>query len=375
MKKVGFILFCLVIAAAFANNTAHNGQDFTVFWTAARAVLDHGTAYSVARDGFMTFKYPPWILPFFVPFGFFSLGAAKILWGLIEAISLLFVVRVCRAQGPQKKAYRSIIIALLLFLPIWNVHGFDGQISIVLTAMMLFGWRQGASFLRFATMCFGLSAKVFTLFPVLAVRWNLRLILKCTSILAVALLFSVFAAHLDSSGVHIVQEWLKASGPGYNARGELTISVSGFQSQGIPSLLFRVFHWPGDRMGLVYGVLLSVGALAFFALKKLFGSDRSFLTWTAWMAATATIQPLAGFHVFSMAFPLSVVVLQASESLWPCLAIAAVTLITEKLGSVGWALQFISVKSIGVWVLIFWASRLNRQRLSEAAFRSGSAGT
>lgn len=371
MKKILFGLFCVGVAGAFANNTAHNGQDFTVFWVAAKSVLEHGTAYSIERDGFMSFKYPPWILPFFIPFGFFSLEQAKWIWGLIEAGSLLYAVRFCLSHGAR---YRAIVIALLLFWPLWNVHGFDGQISIVLTALMLLGYRTFQSadqaFGCFFAMAFGLSAKIFTLFPILAIRWNRSLIVKSLLILLLALVATGLAIGLDSSGLQIVSAWLKAAGPGYNAQGELTISVAGFQSQGIPSLLFRVFAWPGDRMGLLYGCVLILGAASFFVLKKIFSKDnRSVLVWSAWMAATATLQPLAGFHVFVMAFPLAVLVLnQRPQRIATWIAIACVTLITEKLGTVGHALQFVSVKSIGVWSLIAIAS------LNEEDFRFAQDG-
>src|SRR4051812_24477778 len=79
---------CFVGAIALIRDTAENGHDFTVFWRSARLVLDGQPLYSVARDGAMVFKYPPWILPSLLPLALLPLDLAKILWGFVEVFSI-----------------------------------------------------------------------------------------------------------------------------------------------------------------------------------------------------------------------------------------------------------------------------------------------
>jgi hypothetical protein len=73
LKKTFIFLACFVGAVALVRDTGAQGQDFEVFWRSARALFTGVSVYDVARDGAMVFKYPPWVVPFFLPFAVFPL--------------------------------------------------------------------------------------------------------------------------------------------------------------------------------------------------------------------------------------------------------------------------------------------------------------
>jgi hypothetical protein len=140
LRRVGSIGFWIIVSALLVSitiNTMEYGPDFLVYWKAVMAVFTGGTAYSIQRDGIMTFKYPPWILPVFLPLGVLTVGSAKILWGILESCSLFWVICWCQQQGVK---LRTLLAVLILFVPILNVHALDGQASLLLTAICLFSW-------------------------------------------------------------------------------------------------------------------------------------------------------------------------------------------------------------------------------------------
>lgn len=174
MRNLGKYIFWLLVAGycyAITMNTARNGPDFSVYWRTAHFFLEGDPVYSATRDGIMTFKYPPWIFPLFLPFGLLSLTVAKLIWGEIEALALLYII-----FWLQKRAKLSVIaVCLLCFSGIWTVHAFDGQVSLPLTAcaLALFSvfrdnTRNSKSFL----LAYLLSTKIFTMFPFLGFKWR-----------------------------------------------------------------------------------------------------------------------------------------------------------------------------------------------------------
>ena len=70
------------LAIVLIARTVERGDDFQVFYRVAQRFWDGVRPYDQITYGNMVFKYPPWILPFFLPFGFLDLATAKMIWGL-----------------------------------------------------------------------------------------------------------------------------------------------------------------------------------------------------------------------------------------------------------------------------------------------------
>jgi hypothetical protein len=337
-------------------NTSENGPDFAVYWRTANFFLTGQSIYSATRDGIMTFKYPPWIFPLFIPFGFFSLSIAKLIWGIIEAASLTYAV----LWLESRVQIWILILCLVSFSGIWTVHAFDGQVSLPLTACALALFPVFKNNLRNSQsilLTYLLSIKIFTLFPFFGFRLKrddpLRMIL-------IPLLFAVLSipaliAHKGSLS-DLIYQYRVATGPGVDSSGLPQITVNGNQAQGFVSMIFRLARFDYRNQNLIFALNgIHILCLNFFwqiRSKKLPADVR----WAGWLALTATIQPLAGFHTFALAFPLSVLTmnhcLKSKNIPFICLSVVGLVMIaaaTQKtMGSTGALLQTLSVKSWGV---------------------------
>lgn len=356
--KLGKFLFYLLVfgfAVAVAMNTAKNGSDFFVYWRTAKYFFDGGPVYSSARDGIMTFKYPPWILPLFLPFGVLSLSTAKLIWGVLEAAALIFMV-----VWLQRRVNLCVLaVCFIAFSGIWTVHAFDGQVSLPLAActLALFdvfknNLRNGKGLL----LAYLLSIKIFTLFPFVGFKWkkgDVMWIGTLISLLTLCSLPAIFVHHGDLSA--LLTQYKIATGPGIDAVGNAQITILGDQAQGFASLVFRVAHldYRNQFLIILCCVLLMVCLGLFWRLKA--SKLPSDIQWAGWLALTATLQPLAGFHTFALAFPVAALSLDfsikmksISYTFMSTVGILMIAAINRKtLGGIGEALQFISIKSWG----------------------------
>ena len=371
-----FFLITSLVGILMWVNTARNGPDFTVYWKSVRLMMEGEPLYSVARDGIMVFKYPPWIAPFFIPFSLISFDAARIAWGALEFVSL-FAVTGWLIRKMQVSSWVASF-AMLTFLGIWQVHAFNGQVSLPIAALSV--WLFEASEFNEATASKGcvhslsgkaglfltLSTKIVSLFPLLG-YWRgylkPRVILLCTAIL-IGLSQPVFMFSKEN-WKEVLRAWISAMGPGVNpVTGEPLITVRGREAQGLVSGLFRVFNLPYNASVLIaISTVVLAAVLAWFWTRhsKQLDSREQF---AGWLALGVTVQPLAGFHAFAMAFPLAVIALDRAWksrnrvmialSISGVLSVAAITHKTT--GAFGAALEVISIKSIGVlilcWVLV-----------------------
>jgi|GEM_PF-3144923 len=255
MRNLGKYIFWLLVAGycyAITMNTARNGPDFSVYWRTAHFFLEGDPVYSATRDGIMTFKYPPWIFPLFLPFGLLSLTVAKLIWGEIEALALLYII-----FWLQKRAKLSVIaVCLLCFSGIWTVHAFDGQVSLPLTAcaLALFSvfrdnTRNSKSFL----LAYLLSTKIFTMFPFLGFKWRNSDFFRIGALVALLAICSlpVIIAH-NWNLSDLVTQYKIATGPGVDASGNPQITVKGDQAQGFVSMIFRVANLDYRNQTLIF---------------------------------------------------------------------------------------------------------------------------
>ena len=154
-----WFLLNAILVFILIRHTFFQGQDFEVFWRAGLNLRKGLPLYPLTNEDPMVFKYPPWFAPFFIPFSLLSLGSAKIIWGLIQGLSLLGIQSVLYSWGVSRGV---LLISLLVFWGIWMVHGLDGQVNLPLLYVLLFTWNHRSD----ALMLFALPMKVATLLPI-----------------------------------------------------------------------------------------------------------------------------------------------------------------------------------------------------------------
>ncbi len=370
--KLCLRVITLFYALAITLNTAQNAPDFAVYWRTASFFWQGLPVYSIARDGIMPFKYPPWILPIFLPFGLLPLSIAKISWGILEASAFVYIIRWLQSRVRSS----LLILSLIAFSGLWTVHAFDGQVSLILLAVGLaFFGKFGKNPL---VLIYALSIKILTLFPIIGVldisvqRGELknvsvpRTILRWTGMAAVVLgLLSIPALkshHYDLG--EFLRQYRAVTSPGVDSSGSPRVTVRGDQAQGFVSMIFRVcdLDYRNSVLILVFSMVLALVLAAFWHCRA---SRLSMdFQWAGWLALTATLQPLAGFHTFVLAFPLAAMTLERTfaekAKLRTGLCFFAILMITafgqKTLGHAGLVLQQLSVKSWGVLFCAFLAT-------------------
>lgn len=332
------------------------------------------------------FKYPPWILPFFIPFGLMSLGLAKLCWGLVEVLSLVAVVQWVRVRLQCREAIW--VGVLIFFWGLWAVHALDGQIALTLLAVALWAWVPDGfekSWIRSFILVFTLSTKIFTLFPLLQNRPSKRLLSKVPGVLGVLLLFSLPALMTEHPGNPIsrLSSWTEHSNNPFSlfsswrdaatSGGTLlsTAQIRGRYNPSLTSFILRLLQIPANQpwvdvtLACILGLVL--GLVWKFASQNISRSE----AWVGWLALAPVIHPLPWWHLFVFSFPLAVVSLDRSwrelspnhTPLGECLGrkraltttgialigIALICISTEKfLGPLGLFLEMACAKSWGV---------------------------
>jgi hypothetical protein len=355
-----FGLFFFVAAVALVRTTVAVSNDFRVFWAAADAVWNGTSPYDISTGQGMVFKYPPWILPVFMPFGLMPYEAAKWAWGLLEVLSLAASISWLIRRGADALVVFAVTAS---FWGIWMVHALDGQITLFLLAIMLWavegikptkdlGWRPLPLFWTF-------SAKIFPLFSLLGLGRPLRRWLNARNIVVSVLLFAALSAPavLVTPGhnpVTMIRSWVGTAGSGGDKLpGE---KIRGRENQGLPVMVLRVLDVRADRKSMdVLAFLLS--ALILGGCWSIFSAGLGFTErWVGWIALGAAVHPLAWFHSFVLAFPLAAISLDhgirkryAFGIVVSVAGILCTAVLTAKLlGPTGLALEMASIKSWGV---------------------------
>lgn len=312
--RLEFALLCAVVAwfvIMLIARTISRGDDFIVFYRVAQRFWDGVRPYDQVTYGNMVFKYPPWTLPFFLPFGFVDLTTAKTLWGLVEASSLVaIVIRLHRGFGglPGVRPGIQAIFLLMLFALVGN-HGMTGQITLLVLALALWADPVRSSFRRFFFLTVALSAKVTTLFPLVYAVRRRRLFQTGigVAILFVLLSLPIYLKSYDLRYGLMREEWTSAMFSGTQDVNSVRIGFTTREVQGLPSLLLRKAHLDERQpVHVLFATLLSVvligGAWLYFA-RRLSPIGQ----WIGWIALLPAVQPLAWFHVFLFGYPLLVI--------------------------------------------------------------------
>lgn len=354
--KAGAFALGAVAAVALLRDTASQGQDFEVFWSAAGDLLSGRSVYRLDRVGpsgepGMVFKYPPWAVPAFVPLSLLPLWLAKWAWGLVELVSLGAVVAWLRREGVSLGSW---MVGAALFWGIWAVHALDGQVSLPILAMALWLWRE-RGVLGTAGMLWALSFKIFPLFAVFG-RMNggerARSWIGAGVIFAI-LTFPTLWAQPDRSPIALASAWSQAA-----ASGSSMLSagkVRGRENQGLPALVMRKGNMEEARVDLELIISLGVGVALCLAWRSFGRGLAANRQWAGWLAVGALAQPLAWIHAFALTFPLAVFALEDARRsrrreyrLVALTGLAALTLVSEKtMGGAGLWLELFSIKSLG----------------------------
>ncbi|MBC7692995.1 MAG: DUF2029 domain-containing protein [Methylotenera sp.] len=366
------VLLFLVGGVALVRDTVAQGQDFRVFWQSGQHLLHREPIYDVLRDGAMVFKYPPWIVPFFVPFSVLPLVAAKWAWALTELASLISVMHWLRKRGCS-----DLVIALtsVLFWGIFAVHFLDGQITLVMLAVALWGWEKA----RPSPVVFALSTKVFSGVSLLGWRrisaWQMGRVCVFLFVFTLPALWCAKSLH----PLEFAKSWKTAAASG----GQLFEheKTRGRDNQGLPAVILRGLEVPSrdsraDGIAALICTLI-IGGYWFFRSRQIrdFGAIEK---WLGWLALGCVIHPLAWFHCFVLAYPLAALTLdQAVKSkdriliFSALLSICMITVLTSKtLGDTGARLEFYSIKSFGVLFLMDMVLILERRRSTAIPVRN-----
>jgi hypothetical protein len=297
----------IVGSIALIRDTFYNGHDFEVFWRAGGDLLQGRDPYSLAHERGMVFKYPPWSLPFFLPWSFLPLAVAKALWGVVQIGSLLAACLWLRKLG--RSSWVSIFVVGVSFWGLWAVHALDGQIALTILALALWlwphepelspGWRSGA-------LVWALSMKVFTGLPLLGFRIERRWIFALLLSVPILALCSVPALVAGVAGgpLQLLKHWTLAAGSGGTLMGADHIRGS-FN----PSFTGAVLSWLKVPANDVQSDLLLAVGLG-LTLGGAWGvSSRGLpleIRWAGWLAIVPAIHPLPWWHLFVFSFPLAV---------------------------------------------------------------------
>ncbi len=301
-------------------DTCEGGLDFEVLWHAGRSLVEGANPYGayLGRPG-LVFKYPPWLLPIFMPFAWAPVSAAKTLWAGCELLALAGVLRWVRQEGVRWSVLAAVFVG---FWGVWISHFQMGQIAIVVTAAVLplariqegDSGRHGQAGRIFPVILafWGLSSKVFWLLaglgrPSLFARAaSLFWILLTTSI-------SLWFVHVRISWVSweaLFLSWLRSAGSGGVALEES--AVRGWGNQGLPALILRLLGVPASN---VVGDWIAFLFCAFFLSVYWWNKSKRLpatVAWMGWIAVATICHPLAWFHSFALCFPIAAWSLESS---------------------------------------------------------------
>lgn len=361
------LLAIALLLVPWVRTMATSGIDFEVYYQAAQALRLGEDPFDLARFGHRVYKYPPWILPLFLPFSFLSLSVAKWTWALLNGLWSVDLLRRLSAGGPPALPFLLIAVAY----PLAMVHSIVGQISILLLWMWM----------RFPdsswTWLFS-SAKVTTLYaPLFILKGESRLkpSLKTAfgALAWVGIFYSVFILFRVSTFSDVLQAWHAAADSGK----ELGLEVLGRENQGIPAFFVRVASALFPRSPTWIGTPTLLGLISVFLFALSFGFVRPLFLkdperrMPAGLLICAMLQPLAWFHVFLWALPALAICLQdlhqqftKAKATGLGLAALCISGLTQKtvgddLGSV---LESASIKSWGCALLLLWLFKCGKNR-------------
>lgn len=134
------ILGLLILIVVFlVDRSREYSQDFEVFYTAGRRLLDGEEIYRLA-DGQSPFKYWPGFAYLMVLLACLPLGVSRLLWVGLNVAALYASLALVIGRLFPARRYPIALGTLLLGMQPIVEHVMDGQINLVLLAMILGGF-------------------------------------------------------------------------------------------------------------------------------------------------------------------------------------------------------------------------------------------
>lgn len=271
--------------------------DFPVFYRAAANLLNLEPVYALMRDQGSSFKYPPWIAPFFVPLLPFGESAANAVWRVFLVVCAGYSALWCARAARDRM---SSVITVVLFYGIFHFNVLSGQIQLPLLALSLLAWNRldrdpGLSVLAL-TLAF--SAKVFNVFSFLGIprrvfSWRR---FAFTAGVCFALSLPVLAG-FGWNPFEALRAFLETA-------SSRTVNLSGGRDGFASFFVFIAGAGSPRAEWLAFaGSLFCVGAYLLW-LKRRIGDPRRF--YAVALAFGAAIHPLAFSYSYVWAFPLNV---------------------------------------------------------------------
>jgi hypothetical protein len=299
-RRIGTLLirlaFAYLLLQMLINAFRAGGWDFPVYYRTGLHLLNAEPVYDLVRDGNSTFKYPPWIAPFFLPLTLFSQRIASVVWQLLQFASACSIFLWCR-----KNTRHSLTVPLsaVLFYGIFHVNILAGQIQLPLLGISLtaFDHIQRRPNLGFTSLFLALSTKIFNLFslaglPKGSVRGSSVAVAGVLATLLGLPALSGFPGWNPVSALHAYVE--VATSKTVNLRGAHQGLPAFFQEAG-RLLAVNVPEWDAFTAAL----LVAIGVLV-WVKKRTADPARVF---AASLALGAAIHPLAFSYSFLWAFP------------------------------------------------------------------------
>jgi alpha-1,2-mannosyltransferase len=126
-------------AARAGTDIDRYGNDFTVFYAAARNLLLQGDPYNHALAAHTPYLYPPLFALLLAPIVLLSLPSAALLWCWLNIIAAFFlIVLTTRLIAPSRPLLASALLAIMLARIILD-NLFWGQVNIIV-ALLITGW-------------------------------------------------------------------------------------------------------------------------------------------------------------------------------------------------------------------------------------------
>lgn len=369
----------LAAFVAFYRDTVAQGQDFLVFYHAAKSGWLRQPIYDLARDGAMIFKYPPWIIPFFLPYSFFNESVAKCAWAVTQLLSLIYLLFWCKKSF--KISLGMILLAFFLYWGIWVTHFLDGQVTLVFLAVSLVCISRAEKSIFFSALAgVLLTTKIYSFLAAVPLFWGRE---KSRVFYKVAVFFvmlsvltsAVLIRHSEVPGLHglfmLFKQWAQAAASGVRYLGE--DKVLGRANQSLTALVLRGLWFGFPQVMLTIKSTLGVSADVFLGglgfllagayLIRIYDRFSFEIYFSISLALVPVIHPLPWIHGFALAFPIFAFVCAKTyeNQRYKMLKIVAVFLLCiasrNTVGAMGEWLELFSAKGFGVLLLVFLATR------------------
>jgi hypothetical protein len=365
---IPFAIIALGLISRLFYKASLDSGDFLVYWRASHAWI-FGTAFpwgviDPTIPGFV-FKYPPWILPIFTPFGWMQASIAQYAWALLELWALIYAIYKTISFGVRPAV--AYFCALCMWW-IWQEQFWSGQITILMMAVALWIAPMGKErTLPKVFVAYVYTAKIFSVVTLLGIwrelfRPKALLIGALFAILPTVLVVLVLRSHgfTDSAShpigvIELFRQFMASANSGGVSLGENVIR--GPINHGFTAAILRSFkiNSAQSTYDMIVPIILTaiLGPIWAHYSKPL----DSIAQWLGWIALGAVIHPLAWDHTFVLVYPFCSLALdrairarRTSLIVWAFLGLACVGLVVPNV--IGTELvkpfDFIGAKSWGI---------------------------